>query len=757
MFLSSLVKTQSKSNALKNTNFATTSKSYINPFLKFQIKHVSRSLTSRENREKYDLKKMDDYWDSVDKEFERRMEIAKQIEEKYKSKSENLISNQKKSASETKEIYFVPLTKSDESILIGFFRAEMQDDIKKGGRLVLLDEVRKYNKSNIFARIEIDFEPLDAQDFEKIKKNFNYLLTEKEFFVVAMQQGKKIFEFLEAFKSHKANLHRNVNEAFRRVEHLEAIESSHPHKNNLNVNLRKIENSNWIKNLFSNNKIDEKILSEKFNKIYFEFLDCLNCLAAESRGFDIELFEDTVEHKKANETAKKEVKEKLNKVSSYLDSIEVVDGKVVESSEAEGQKKEQIKKGKEAVIKANSSNNNVKKENNNVENLSENNIVKIENNKKKEEDELESEEKEYLFDPEKDYSYALEKAQIDLTLDEYEYMRFIKDEVDKEEDALLKSSYAGRLRLKLKKAEEQLSNASHVLESNNASFVYATENLIKSQEIENIIGELEALRTNSKTNDKNKIKILNNPKKLNLLQKIDIENEENLLKLSENPRDFLQNFYWDLIKSAQANKDLKIPVSVKDKEAYVFNVLLKYFSDVVQSKNQEFSQKESRIEYFGENLKSYNWFDKTESPNDQKDLNFEEKANPENSFTPNFKKLVEYLNSKHGLFEKSVYDFKFNVESQSFKYPWNVANLSAFLPVSDGLGKEILGFYLENSNEKNLLSEKDQEKVFEYVKRHLAEMQTILQEKNPKKIKGIYFILNFKFFNIFLHFNSNFI
>ena len=740
MFLSSLVKTQSKSNALKNTNFATTSKSYFNPFLKFQIKNVSRSLTSRENREKYDLKKMDDYWDSVDIEFERRMEIAKQIEEKYKSKSENLISNQKKSASEIKEIYFVPLTKSDESILIGFFRTEMQDDIKKGGRMVLLDEVRKYNKSNIFARIEIDFEPLDAQDFEKIKKNFNYLLTEKEFFVVAIQQGKKIFEFLEAFKTHKANLHRNVNEAFRRVEHLEAIESSHPHKNNLNVNLRKIENSNWVKNLFSNNKIDEKILSEKFNKIYFEFLDCLNCLAAESRGFDIELFEDTVEHKKANEIAKKEVKEKLNKVSSYLDSIEVVDGKVVESREAEGQKKEQVKKGIEAVVIANSSNNNEKKENNNDENLSENKFSKIENNKKNEEDELDNEEeKEYLFDPEKDYSYVLEKAQKELTLDEYEYMRFIRDEVDKEEDALLKTSYAGRLKLKLKNAEEELSNASHVLESNNASFVYATENLIKSQDIENIIGELEALRTNSKTNDKNKIRILNNPKKLNLIQKIDIENEENLLKLSENPRAFLQNFYWDLIKSAPADKDMKIPESVKDKEAYVFNVLLKYFADVVQSKNQEFSRKESRIEYFGENLKSYNWLDKNESPNDQKDLNNEEEANPENSFTPNFKKLVEYLNSKHGLFEKSVYDFKFDVESRNFKYPWNVANLSAFLPISDGLGKEILGFYLENSTEKNLLSEKDQEKVFAYVKRHLAEIQTILQEKKLKKIKGIYF------------------
>lgn len=715
MFLSSLVKTQTKSNALNNLTLARTSKNYLNPFIKIQMKNVSRSLTSRENREKYDLKKMDDYWDSVDAEFNRRMDIAKQIEEKYKTKSENLISKSHLSASDIKEIYFVPLTKSDENILIKYFPTEVHQDIRKGGRLVLLNEVRKHNKTNLFNKIDFDYQPLDVEDFEKIKKNFNCLISEKQFFVVALQQGKKIFEFLDAFKIHKDSLHKNVSEAFRQVEHLEAIESNHPLRNNLNVNLRKIENSNWIKNLLDSNKLNEKILGEKFNQIYFDFLDCLNNAAAISRGYDIELFEDGSDVKKIGEIAKKEVKDKLNKITTYLDSIDnAINGDVLKKTVGDSEKKllkAPLKKfmGDKNVNKPNDAKTESDK-NTDVSSDTKDND-NIQNSNEKDESDNENQIK-YLFDPDKDYSDVFDKAEKDLKFDEFEFIRYVTDQIESEEEAILKSFYAGRLKLRLKHAQEQLSHALEVFERNsNASFIYSTENLIKSQEIDKIIKELNSLKAKQNVIT---LKSVNTPKFVE--NKLDIENKENLLKLIDDPRAFLQNIYYDLIKAAVEDKDLKIPESAnKDKETYLFRVLLKYFADVMQSKNQEFVNKESRLEYFGNDLKLYKIYDNSN------EVNIEDKENPENLQTPNFKKLVEYLHSKYGLIEKSVYDFKFKVENKNFEYPWTVVDLGAKLPANDGLGKEVLNFYLENSNEKNLLNNKDEEKIFSYVAKYLAD------------------------------------
>lgn len=773
MFLSSLVKTQSKPSAL-STNMLTKPKNKLNTLIKLQFKSVSRSITSRENREKYDLKKMDDYWDSVEKEFNRRKEILKQVEEKYKTKYENLISASQKTASssnETKEIYFVPLTKTDEQILKSFFKAEVHEDIRKGGRLVLLDEVRKYNKKQISSesKIQMDFEPLDAQDFEKLKRHFNFLLSEKEFFVVALQQGKKIFAFLEVFAAHRSNLLENLNAAFRRVEHLEAIEISHPLRNNLNVSLRKIENSKWIQNLFLKNKVSEKLLSEKFDKIYFEFLDCLNSAAAASRGYDIELFEDAAELKKALEIAKKNVKEKLSKISVYLDSVDFVDGKIVAVSVAaaasensdndikNNKKFDAVRKGKDAEAKVIDNNKIVgnkkieKNENNNDDNKdgavnsNSNGNVSVNNQEENNADlEIDEQGKQYLFDAEKDYSNVFEKSEKDLTFDEYEYLRFYRDEALEEEYALMNSSYTGRLLLKLLKAEQALSQAAQVLEKNSTLFVYATENLIKASEIDSIINELKAQTQKTiLSNDSNKF-IFNAQAK-----KLDLQNEENFLKLSDNPKAYLQNLYWDLIKSAAADQELKIPESAgNDKESYLLKVLLKYFADVVQSKSQQFNSKDSRLEYFGENIKSYKLFENASklnivnnnNINEELNISDEEKANPETFFTTNFKKLVDYLNSQHGLIEKTVFDFKNNVESEGYSYPLNVVDLSEFLPVNDALGKEVLRFYVENSaDSKSLLNEKDQEKVLKYVVKYLAEVRKDLQENYSENAEGNYF------------------
>jgi hypothetical protein len=337
---------------------------------------------------------------------------------------------------------------------------------------------------------------------------------------------------------------------------------------------------------------------------------------------------------------------------------------------------------------------------------------------------------------------VFEKSEKELTLDEYEYIRLYRDEALKEEYALLNSSYAGRLLLKLMKAEQALAQAAQVLERNSTSFVYATEDLIKFSQIDEIINELKSQKSIS-NNENNSNKNTNHNKLLfnSQTKKLDLEKEENLLKLLDNPKAYLQNLYWDLIKSAATDQDLKIAESAVDaRESYLFRVLLKYFADVVQSKRQQFNSKDKRLEYFGENLKAYKWLEnplkQSNNNNNNEELSDEEKANPENLFTPNFKKLVDYLNAQHGLVEKSVYDYKFNVESEGFNYPLSVVDLTEYLPVNDALGKEVLRFYLENSTEKNLLSEKDEEKVFLYVTKHLAEVQKGLQEKYLESAEG---------------------
>jgi len=772
MFLSSFIKTQNKSNMISSS--LSTTKNFLNPFIKFQTKHVSRSLQSRENREKYDLKKMDDYWESVDKDFNRRMEIAKQIEEKYKTKSENLISNSKTTLGEVKEIYFVPLIKSDENILNAYFKPDKHEDIRVGGRLVLLDEVKRYNKKNPLKQIDFDYEPLDHQDFEKIKKNFNYLLTDKEYFIYALQHGKKIFDFFDSFKEYKNNLHKEINNSFRRIEHLEEVENSDPFSNNIEISFKKIESSKLVKRLLKNNKIDERVLANKFNKIYFDFLDYLNKEVAYRRQYDIELFDDSIDTRKSHADTIKEIKETRNKLNEFLKSVcmreeiekntegyyklksqfleEYSDlfsdsGKSETSNlKTEEVNKEQEENAKKVQILHKEEKQNIEDESaiNNNENISLNandtnmpNSNSSEKSEEKqtseEESEIDDENKKYFFDPEKDYGYVFEKNKDSLTFEELEFIRFFNDLFFNIQKEYLNLTYPGRLLFKLLKAEEQLSSALENLEKNQDMMINA-DNLIKYEEIDKIINELNSFEIKVKDQIKSEVDESQNIKGHKILKnKIELKGEESLLRFLNNPRLFLQNLYWDIINLAKESKEYKIPESIKDKDTYLLNVLMKFFADVEQSKNYKFIEKERRLEYFGEKLKAYEKLEKAENYQENyenEEITDEEKINPETYFTPNFQNLLEFLNKKHGLVEKSVFDYKNNVESKSFKYPLNVIDLNVMLFKSDELSKEIFKFYLENSNENNTLSEKDEEIILKYVDEYL---EKILIESYNKK------------------------
>jgi len=709
MFLSSLIKSQKNSSTKINSTFSKT-KNYLNPFLKIQVKHVSRSQTSRENREKYDLKKMDDYWDSVDKDVNRRMEIMKQIEEKYKTKSETLVSNSKFSDKEIKEIYFVPLIKSDENILNNYFNKDKHEDIKKGGRLVLLDEVNKFNKNNPFKKISFDYEPLEFQDFEVIKKKYNVLLDNKDYFIVALQQGKKIFEFMENYHLYKNKLHKDMNNNFRTIEHLEAVENTHPLRNNIEVNIEKIESSAWIKNLFKNNKIDDIVLRKKFNELYFDYLDCLNKEAAIRRGYDIEILENSIDKKKLNEIAINQIKEKIDKIDDLLESVVVYDGFEKETNgvynltnKLTEQFPEYYEDEEEYEIK-------VEKEN-----------EKTDINKSENDQEFETDDNEvfnnYAFDENKDYTDIFNKSPTEWTFDEIEYVRAYNDYVNQKEIKYLKSSYLGKLLLNLNQAKEELYNLLNEIELNKNNGVYTIKNSIKDSELNKLIEEIKSMTVVANLKDeKDEIYEIENTKEKNLLKSKfqGKTHKEVILRFYEDPKGFLNNMYFNIIQYSKECKEIKISDSVKDKENYILNVLMKFCADVIQSKHKKFSHKDKRLEYFGEKLKSYEIFDKSQNNSDEESFN-EEKSNPENYFTPNFKKLTEYLSKKHGLVERSVYDYKNNIENPNYKYPINVMDLTPELSCYDELSLEILRFYLENSDENNLLKKEDEEKVLKVV------------------------------------------
>jgi len=699
MFLSSFIKTQ-KNSTYKVNSTLSLSKNYLNPFIKTQVKHVSRSLTSRENREKYDLKKMDDYWELVDKDVNRRMEIMKQIEEKYKTKSEILISNSRDSKNEIKEIYFVPLINTDENILNNFFNKEKQDDIRKGGRLVLLDEVNKFNKNNPFNKISFDYEPLEYQDFQKIKKQYNILMDNKEYFIIALQQGKKILEFLESFREYKDDLQKNLNKNFRLVEHLEAVENSHPLRNNIEININKIETSNWIKNLFRNNKIDEKILGKKFNKIYLDLLDCLNREAAYARGYDIEIVDKTSDKKKTNAVAINKIQQNIENIQKLFYSIS--DSKEVEKifssiENDEFKQNEDLSDVKNDTDMLNKYEEKVEK--NSSEDFEENDNYKV-----------------YAYDENKDYRYVFDKNPSDLTFDEIEYIRAEKEFEEENYFNLINSSHLGKLLSKLYKAKEELSNLLCNItknESNNNNNELNIHSNINESEINKIIAEVKSIVLEDKVKDKKDVQN-------NIIEK----DSKSTLKFPNNPKEYLKNRYYDIIQFGKNSKDMKIPISVKDKETYILNALMKYCADVIQSKEKKFNKKELRLEYFGEKLKSYEIFDNYQNIKDN-NMNNEETSNPENYFTPNFKSLVEHLDKKHGLVEISV------------KYPFNVMNLSHELYGNDELSREILRFYLEKSNDKNLLSEKDQEKVLNVVEEYLNEKIENNTKNHNHQDKGI--------------------
>lgn len=772
MFLSNILK--SHSNKLSAMNLALKSKNQlISPLLKIQFKNVSRSQTSRDNREKYDLKKMDDYWEKVDKEYNRRLDIAKEIEEKYKINNETLISSSAGVNGEIKEIYFVPLTKNDEKIIQTYIKPERHEGIRRGGRLVLLDEINRYNKKFVYKKIDFDFEPLDYNDFEILKRQYSLFVSNKDIFVFVLQRGKKIFNFIKEFQNLRKEILYRYSSLFRKIDHTEAMEDYKllPLKNNIEIDLKKVESSKWIKKLFEKNKLTEEKLEHKFTEIYSDFLDYINKEAAFRRQYDVE-FIAKEETEKTRETAKKAVKENLEKISKFLDTIEIFDtvqkktdgtlnftnSSYDESSQIytlnKNIRKDLLEIQDEMILLEAAMFNNVDKEileeinKRNKENkkekpgeTAEEKALREEKAKKiqmlldtlnQSQNQSETSKKIQLTQESKanakiekeplaiDAESILDLNSIYKCLNEVVkktendafgkvfdnlkhkglkdikqrekilqwWMKYLKFKVD-----YLRSFEAGRLILKLAKKEQDLSEKLNLLEAQDEPWLLNYQD--ESNKIDNMIHLIKEASDKMKRNTGFNILSLFPEKKK------DINNKTIISQFILNPIEYLSNIYIEMINYVKANnRDFKLPEKKDlkmDIEDYLLNVFIKFYADLSQSKHQKFTEKELRLNYFGD-LKAYKWYEEAQNRKEEihNELTDEEKINPINYFTPNFKKLLDHLNKKFGIIDKTIYDYEHNIESSKFNYPDNVMDLGVDLFANDVISQEIVNFYFLN-------------------------------------------------------------
>lgn len=286
------------SNLLKRSSFQANKN-----LIKFPKKFVSSNPAAKENRDNRDFKKFEDIEESRINKMQQNLELSKQIEEKYKSKSEKF--STKNHSGDNKKIYYVPLTKSDEEILAeNFSNAEMQNDIRKGGRIVLLDEVQKHNNENPQKKIELDFEPLDLKDLERIKRQYAFFLDDKELLIFLLQIGKKILPFLRNFEKNRLNILEENSYNFRKLDSYIDLENSNPLSSKISIELKKYENPEWIGKLLVNNNLKENDLVQKFNDIYFKYLECVNFELKEIENISLENNTDNNKNNKHNKQNK---------------------------------------------------------------------------------------------------------------------------------------------------------------------------------------------------------------------------------------------------------------------------------------------------------------------------------------------------------------------------------------------------------------------------------------------------------------------
>jgi hypothetical protein len=232
---------------------------------------VSRNKKSWEDREKRELKKIEKFWENIDKEIEIKRTVEKELEDKYKDQ-ELLIGNSVH-GSQLVDIYYVPLAKEDEPLL-DLFSTKAADEIRKGGRLLLLRELEHYSIEHPGSGIGINFTPMSLGDIKELKDEYYYIYTNNKLFELALQKGKPFIEKLNQEKSRILSYHQKFINHMKYIANYSEIKNP-PFNTKIKLDFQKFEDPKYVKIALKGGKLDENEVSNRLSGIYHNYYDAL--------------------------------------------------------------------------------------------------------------------------------------------------------------------------------------------------------------------------------------------------------------------------------------------------------------------------------------------------------------------------------------------------------------------------------------------------------------------------------------------------
>jgi hypothetical protein len=241
---------------------------------KFSLRNISGNRQSRDNREKRELAKLEKFWRDFDKKIDERRELEKKIEAKY-SPEEVLLGAEKYVSEDLKTVYYIPLTIEDEGLL-DRFTTKAIESIKRGGRIVLKDEIEAHNTENPGNKIPFDFVPMTLDEVNEIKTNFPHLYKDSKAFNFALQNGKPFFAALKSYKDETLRVSNSFLSHLRYAGHYSTFGGNlnPPFNTKVSAEFPKQPDPHYIKVLLQG-KLNEEQLCEKLKSIYFNYYNAL--------------------------------------------------------------------------------------------------------------------------------------------------------------------------------------------------------------------------------------------------------------------------------------------------------------------------------------------------------------------------------------------------------------------------------------------------------------------------------------------------
>jgi hypothetical protein len=219
-------------------------------FKKFVFKNFGQSkLFSQQAR-------IEKLWNDIEKDI-KGINVVKKVEKEKDCVilGENL--------NDSKLVYYVPLTEGDYGLL-NYFSEKAKESIKKGGRIVLKNEIENLKfQNNIY--IQFDFIPLGESEIKEMEVLFPHILKDKTTYIFALQMGKSFLNLLKMYQQKNRIL---INSTIFHYNNISIPFS------NITLEFNKQPDSHYI-NLLFKNKLDEESLCKELKNIYFEFYNSL--------------------------------------------------------------------------------------------------------------------------------------------------------------------------------------------------------------------------------------------------------------------------------------------------------------------------------------------------------------------------------------------------------------------------------------------------------------------------------------------------